>query len=115
VFLLIVNFLLLVVGCFLDNIAAMIMLAPILAPIAVSYGIDPLHFGFILVMNGVVGMLTPPFGILLFVVCAMAKIPLTVLSRPVLPYVAWQIAVLFLCTYIPPLAIWIPGLLGYIS
>jgi TRAP-type C4-dicarboxylate transport system permease large subunit len=74
-----------------------------------------LHFGVILVMNGVVGMLTPPFGILLFVVCAMAKIPLTVRSRPVLPYVAWQIAVLFLCTYLPPLAIWIPGLLGYIS
>ena len=113
VFLLIVNLLLLVVGCFLDNIAAMIMLAPILAPIAVSFGIDPLHFGFIFVLNGVVGMLTPPFGILLFVVCGIAKIPLTVLSRAVLPYVAWQIAVLFLCTYIPPLAMWIPRLLGY--
>ena len=102
----------LVVGCFLDNIAAMIMLAPILAPIAVSYGIDPLHFGFIFVMNGVIGMLTP-FGILLFVVCGMAKIQLTVLSRAVLPYVAWQMAVLLLCTYIPPLAMWIPRLLGY--
>ena len=115
VFLLVVNLLLLVVGCFLDNIAAMIMLAPILAPIAVSYGIDPLHFGFVFVMNGVVGMLTPPFGVLLFVVCGMARIPLTTLSRAVLPYVAWQIVVLFLCTYVPPVAMWIPRLLGYAS
>jgi C4-dicarboxylate transporter DctM subunit len=115
VFLLIVNLLLLVVGCFLDNIAAMIMLAPILAPIAASYGIDPLHFGFVFVMNGVVGMLTPPFGILLFVVCGIARLPLTTLSRAVLPYVVWQLVVLALCTYIPPLALWIPRLLGYVS
>jgi C4-dicarboxylate transporter DctM subunit len=115
VFLLIVNLLLLLVGCFLDNIAAMIMLVPILAPIATSYGIDPLHFGFVFVMNGVVGMLTPPFGILLFVVCGIARVPLTVLSRAVLPYVAWQIVVLFLCTYVPPVALWIPRLLGYVS
>jgi tripartite ATP-independent transporter DctM subunit len=115
VFLLVVNLLLLVVGCFLDNIAAMIMLAPILAPIAVSYGIDPLHFGFIFVMNGVIGMLTPPFGVLLFVVCGIARISLTDLSRAVLPYVAWQIVVLLLCTYVPPVAMWIPRLLGYAS
>jgi C4-dicarboxylate transporter DctM subunit len=113
VFLLIVNVLLLVVGCFLDNIAAMIMLAPILAPIAVSYGIDPLHFGFVFVMNGVVGMLTPPFGVLLFVVCGVARIPLVDLSRAVVPYVAWQIFVLLLCTYVPPVAMWVPQLLGY--
>ncbi|HSE96446.1 MAG TPA: TRAP transporter large permease [Methylomirabilota bacterium] len=115
VFLLIVNLLLLLVGCFLDNIAAMIMLVPILAPIATSYGIDPLHFGFVFVMNGVIGMLTPPFGILLFVVCGIARVPLTVLSRAVLPYVAWQIVVLSLCTYVPPVALWIPRLLGYVS
>ena len=115
VFLLIVNVLLLIVGTFLDNLATMIMLAPILAPIAVSFGIDPLHFGFIFVLNGVIGMLTPPFGILLFVVCAIARVPLSVLSRAVLPYVAWQIAVLFLCTYVPSVAMWIPRLLGYAS
>jgi C4-dicarboxylate transporter DctM subunit len=115
VFLLIVNLLLLAVGTFLDNIAATIMLAPILAPIAVSYGIDPLHFGFVFVLNGVIGMLTPPFGILLFVVCGIARISFTALSIAVLPYLAWQIVVLFLCTYIPPIAMWIPRLLGYTS
>lgn len=113
VFLLIVNVLMLVVGCLLDNLAAMIMLAPILAPIATTYGIDPLHFGFIFVLNGVIGMLTPPFGIVLFVVCAIARIPLVRLSRAVVPFVAWQVAVLLLCTYVAPVAMWMPKLLGY--
>ena len=113
VFLLIANILLLVVGCFLDNIAAMIMLAPILHPIAISYGIDPLHFGFIFVLNGVVGMLTPPFGIILFVVSAIAKIPVMTLARAVLPFLLWQIVVLLLCSYVPLLVMWLPRLFGY--
>ena len=114
VFLLIVNVLLLIVGCFLDNIAAMIMLAPILAPIATSFGIDPLHFGFIFVLNGTIGMLTPPFGVLLFVVCGISRLPLTTLSWAVLPFVGWNLVVLALCTYVPPVAMWIPRLLGYV-
>ena len=113
VFLLIANLLLLIVGCFLDNIAAMIMLAPILHPIAISYGIDPLHFGFIFVMNGVVGMLTPPFGIILFVVSAIAKIPVMTLAVAALPFLLWQIVVLFLCTYLPFLVLWLPRVFGY--
>ena len=115
VFLLMVNLLLLVVGCLLDNLAAMIMLAPILAPIAASYGIHPLHFGFIFVMNGVIGMLTPPFGIVLFVVCGISRLPLLTVSRAVLPFVSWQLIVLFLCTYIPGVAMWIPEVLGYVK
>ncbi len=115
VFLLMVNLLLLILGCLLDNIAIMIMLVPILAPIATTYGIHPLHFGFIFVMNGVIGMLTPPFGIVLFVVCAISRIPLTTLSRHVFPFVVWQVAVLLVCTYIPPVAMWIPQLLGYVK
>lgn len=113
VFFLMVNILLLIVGCLLDNLAAMIMLAPILAPIAASYGIHPLHFGFIFVMNGVVGMLTPPFGIILFVVCGISRLPLMTVSRAVLPFVYWQLIVLFLCTYIPSVPMWIPQVLGY--
>jgi tripartite ATP-independent transporter DctM subunit len=113
VFLLIANILLLIVGCFLDNIAAMIMLGPILHPIALSYGIDPLHFGFIFVMNGVVGMLTPPFGIILFVVSAIAKIPVMTLAWAAFPFLLWQIVVLFLCTYVPFLVMWLPRLFGY--
>jgi tripartite ATP-independent transporter DctM subunit len=113
VFLLIVNILLLIVGCLIDNIVAMIMLAPILAPIAKTYGIDPLHFGFIFVMNGVLGLLTPPFGLVLFVICAIARIPLLRLSKAVLPFLAWQVVVLMICTYVPVLVVGLPHFFGY--
>jgi C4-dicarboxylate transporter DctM subunit len=113
VFLLIVNILLLIVGALIDNIVAMIMLAPILAPIAKSYGIDPLHFGFIFVMNGVLGLLTPPFGMVLFVICAIARMPLLRLSKAVVPFLVWQIIVLLICTYVPVLVIGLPHFFGY--
>ncbi len=113
IFLLIVNILLLIIGALIDNIVAMIMLAPILAPIAKSYGIDPLHFGFIFVMNGVLGLLTPPFGIVLFVICAIARLPLLRLSKAVLPFLIWQIVVLFICTYVPVLVVGLPHMFGY--
>lgn len=113
VFLLIVNILLLIVGALIDNIVAMIMLAPILAPIAKSYGVDPLHFGFIFVMNGVLGLLTPPFGMVLFVICAIARMPLLRLSRAVVPFLIWQVVVLLLCTYIPVLVVGLPHFFGY--
>jgi C4-dicarboxylate transporter DctM subunit len=113
VFLLLVNILLLIVGCFIDNVVAMIMLAPILAPIAKSYGIDPLHFGFIFIMNGVLGLLTPPFGLVLFVTCAISKISLLSLSKAVLPFLYWQIVVLLLCTYIPVLVVGLPHYFGF--
>ena len=113
VFLLMVNILLLILGCFMDNLAIMIMVAPILAPIAGTYGIHPLHFGFVFVLNGVLGLLTPPFGMLLFVVCAIAKIPLMTLARAVFPFLVWQLVVLFLATYIPAVAMWVPKMFGY--
>lgn len=113
VFLLIVNILLLIVGALIDNIVAMIMLAPILAPIAKSYGVDPLHFGFIFVMNGVLGLLTPPFGMVLFVICAIARMPLLRLSKAVVPFLIWQVVVLLLCTYIPVLVVGLPHFFGY--
>jgi tripartite ATP-independent transporter DctM subunit len=113
IFLLIVNVLLLIVGCLIDNVVAMIMLAPILAPIAKSYGIDPLHFGFIFVMNGVLGLLTPPFGLVLFVISAIAKISIPSLSRAVLPFLAWQVVVLLICTYVPVVVVGLPHFFGY--
>lgn len=113
IFLLIVNVLLLVVGCLIDNVVAMIMLAPILAPIAKTYGIDPLHFGFIFVMNGVLGLLTPPFGLVLFVICAISKISVLSLSRAVLPFLIWQIVVLAVCTYVPVVVVGLPHFFGY--
>jgi C4-dicarboxylate transporter DctM subunit len=73
IFLLIINIFLLIVGCLMDLSAAMIMLVPILAPIALTYGVDPLHFGFIVTLNLTIGLLTPPVGAILFVVCGISK------------------------------------------
>lgn len=113
VFLLIVNIFLLIVGCLLDNVAAMIMIAPILAPIAAQFGIDPLHFGFVFVLNSVIGLLTPPVGAVLFVVSGISKAPIERVARESLPFLLWQIFVLFLVTYVPFVAIGLPHLLGY--
>ena len=113
VFLLVVNLFLLLVGCLMETAAALIMLVPILAPIAASYGIHPLHFGFLVVMNLVIGLLTPPVGVCLFVCCGIANISLERLVRAVWPHLVWQIIVLALVTYFPELALWIPRLFGY--
>jgi C4-dicarboxylate transporter DctM subunit len=113
VFLLIVNIFLLIVGCLMDLSAAVIMLVPILAPIAVGYGVDPLHFGFIVVLNLTIGLLTPPVGAILFVVCGISKMSLERLVRSIWPYLVWQLAVLFLVTYVPWFCVWLPRLLGY--
>jgi TRAP-type C4-dicarboxylate transport system permease large subunit len=113
VFLLLVNVFLLIVGCLLDNIAAMIMIAPILAPIAAKYGIDPLHFGFMFVLNSVIGLLTPPVGAILFTVCGIAKAPIERVAKETLPLLLWQIVVLFLVTYFPVVALGLPHLFGY--
>jgi len=113
VFLLIVNIFLLIVGCLLDLSAAIIMFVPILAPIALIYGIDPLHFGFVVVLNLVIGLLTPPVGVCLFVVAGIARIPLERLVRAVWPFLLWQIAVLILVTYVPVVCTAIPRFFGY--
>jgi len=91
----------------------MIMLVPILAPIALTYGVDTLHFGFIVTLNLTIGLLTPPVGAILFVVCGISKISLERLVRAILPFLLWQIAVLLLVTYVPWFAVWLPRLLGY--
>lgn len=112
-FLLIVNIFLLIVGCLMDLSAAMIMFVPILAPIAMSYGVQPLHFGFVVVLNLVIGLLTPPVGVCLFVAGGIARIPMERLVRAVWPFLLWQIVVLLLVTYIPAVSMLIPKLFGY--
>lgn len=114
VFLLIVNVILLILGCFLDNLAIMIMAAPVLAPVAAQFGIDPLHFGFVFVLNSVVGMLTPPVGAILFTVCGIAQTPIEALSKQVLPFLAWQICVLAIVTFVPSVCLALPRLAGYV-
>jgi len=112
-FLLIVNIFLLIVGCLMETAAALIMLVPILAPIAASYGIDPLHFGFVVVMNLVIGLITPPVGVVLFVVGGLANISMERVVRAVWPHLICQLVVLALVTYFPELSLWVPRTLGY--
>ena len=113
VFNLLVALILFVVGCFLESNAAYIMLVPLLHPIALQYGIDPLHFGFLFVFNLVIGMLTPPVGVVLFVVCGIGKISLGEISRHIWPFVVAMYALLLLCMFFPALVLTLPRALGY--
>ena len=110
--LLIVNILLLVVGCFMEALAAMLILIPILAPAAASYGIDPVQFGVIVVLNLIIGTITPPMGIVLFVVIRIAEISFETMARAILPWLVPLLAVLAAITLWPPLTLWLPGMLS---
>ncbi len=105
-FLLAVNLLLLVVGMFIETSAAILVLAPILTPIAVAYGVDPVHFGLVVVVNLALGMITPPLGVNLFAACAVAKIPVERIVPQLVWFVAAVFAALMLITYIPALSLW---------
>lgn len=100
-----VNAALFFIGMFVEASAAIIVLAPILAPIAVQFGIDPVHFGTIMVVNLALGMITPPFGVNLFAACTVARIPLERIVRPILPFVAVILVCLTIITYWPPLTL----------
>ncbi|NVK40923.1 MAG: TRAP transporter large permease [Oceanospirillaceae bacterium] len=113
VFMALVMGMLLLVGMFLESNAAYIMLAPLFAPIAVAYGIDPLYFGFLFVLNLVVGMMTPPVGVLLFVMCGISRISIGELLKSVWPFIVLQYAVLALCWIFPDIVTALPRALGY--
>ena len=113
VFLVLVALILFVVGMFLESNAAYIMLVPLLHPIALKFGIDPLHFGFLFVFNLVIGMLTPPVGVVLFVVCGIARISLGELTRHVWPFIALMYALLIVCMFVPQLVLTVPRMMGY--
>ena len=101
VFLLIINVVLLLMGIFLEPIPLILMLMPILAPLAGNYGLDPVHFGLIVLLNSLLGMLTPPVGGVLFVVSAIAKVRLEDLSREILPFVIASVIILIIITLLP--------------
>jgi len=110
---LLVALLLFFVGMFMESNAAYIMLVPLLHPIAIALGLDPLHFGFLFVLNLVIGMLTPPVGVVLFVVCGVTKIAMRDLVRACWPFIAYMYGVLLVCMFFPPLVTWLPRKLGY--
>lgn len=110
-FLLLVNIFLLIIGTFMDASASLILLAPILAPIAVGYGVDPVHFGIIMCMNLVIGHATPPMGLCLFIGCKIGKLPLDKGGKAILPYVLGEVLVLLLVTYFPWFSSFLPALM----
>ncbi|MGE0719175.1 MAG: TRAP transporter large permease [Alphaproteobacteria bacterium] len=112
-FLILVNVLLLIVGCLIEGMAAMIVLVPILAPIASHLGIDPIHFAMVVVLNLMIGLLTPPMGLCLFVVDGIAKVGIARLMRQVWPLLLAEIVVLGLVTFVPALSTALPRGLGY--
>jgi C4-dicarboxylate transporter DctM subunit len=107
VVLLVINLFLLFVGCFLDPASALIMLTPLLAPVAASLGVDPIHFGVIVVMNLTIGTFHPPFGLNIFVCQALFKTPSATLYAGLVPFVALAVVALLLVTYIPAISLWI--------
>jgi tripartite ATP-independent transporter DctM subunit len=104
-FLLLVNLFLLVVGMFMETFAAIVILGPILAPIAVGYGVDPIHFGLIMIVNLAVGMVTPPVGVNLFIACGIARVSMEQLMRPLAVFLVVLIANLMVITYVPSLSL----------
>jgi C4-dicarboxylate transporter, DctM subunit len=105
VFLLIVNLFLFVVGMFMETFAALIILAPVLAPVALQLGIDPVHFGLIMIVNLAIGMVTPPVGVNLFVACGIANVTMEQLMRPLLVFLAVLIIDMLIITYVPWLSL----------
>jgi len=111
VFLLIINVLLFIVGMFFDSGAAILILAPILAPVAITYGIDPVHFGIVMIVNLAMGMITPPFGVNLFMVSQVANISIEKLMKYTVLFVGVMILNILLLSYIPQISLWLPELL----
>jgi len=106
-FLLGVNLALFIIGMFIETSAAIIVLAPILAPVAVHFGIDPVHFGIVMVVNLALGMITPPFGVNLFAACTVAKISLDRVITQLIPFVLVVLACLMVITYVPQISLFL--------
>ncbi len=110
-FLLMANALMLLVGCFMEALAAMLILIPILVPAAVAYGIDPVQFGVIMVLNLILGTIHPPIGVVLFVVTRIANVSFETMSRAILPWLVPLLVVLLAISLWPPLTLWLPGMI----
>jgi tripartite ATP-independent transporter DctM subunit len=111
VLLLLVNVFLLIVGCFLETVAAITILVPVLLPIMVKAGVDPVHFGLIMVFNLMIGLLTPPVGMVLFVLARVARVSVERVAAAVYPFLLPLVVVLLVITYFPDLVMWLPTVL----
>jgi len=114
-FIITINIIFLIVGTFMDQNPAILILAPVFAPIAVHLGIEPIHFGIIVIMNLVIGLITPPLGQNLFIVAPLAGVTFEKLAKEIFVFLLVEIGVLMLVSYIPFVSLWIPKALGYVS
>jgi TRAP-type C4-dicarboxylate transport system permease large subunit len=115
VFLLLANILILFVGCFIDTIAAITILVPILLPIVLKLGIDPIHFGLIMTLNLMVGLLHPPLGMVLFVLARISKLSVERTTIAILPWLVPLLGALVAITYIPAITLWLPRTMGLVK
>ncbi len=113
-FLILVNLLMLFVGCFLDTIAAITILVPILLPLVKQFGIDPVHFGLIMTLNLMIGLLHPPLGMVLFVLSRVARLSVERTTMAIIPWLVPLIIALLLITFIPAITLWLPTEMGLI-
>ncbi len=113
VILIIINLILLFVGVFMDMTPAVLIFTPIFLPIVTDIGIDPIHFGIIMIMNLCIGLCTPPVGSVLFVGCGVANLSIQKVIRPLLPLFIVMIIVLVIVTYVPELSLWVPRWFGF--
>ena len=112
-FLLVANVILLALGCFLEGTTILLVILPVMLPTAQALGIDPVHFGVVAVVNIMLGLVTPPYGLLLFMMVKIADVSLTELVKEVMPFLVVMIGALALITYVPDLVLFLPRLLGY--
>lgn len=112
-FLILVNVILLILGCVLEGTTILLVIVPVLLPTAKALGIDMIHFGVVAVFNIMLGLITPPYGLLLFIMTNIAKVPLRDLVRDVLPFLWAMIAALALITFVPETVLWLPRAMGY--
>ena len=110
---LLINIILLMVGVFMDMTPAVLIFTPIFLPIVTALGIDPIHFGIIMVLNLSVGLCTPPVGSVLFIGCSVAGLSIDQVIKPLIPMFISMIVVLLLVTYIPEIALWLPATFGF--
>ena len=108
---LIITAIVLVIGCFMETIAAITILTPVLLPVAITLGLDPVHFGIIMILNLMIGLLTPPVGLVLYVLSKVADVPFEKCVVATAPFLIPLIIVLLLLTFVPELSMWLPTLL----
>jgi len=112
-FLILINVILLVLGCFLEGTAILLIIVPVFVPTAMALGIDMVHFGIVVVVNIMLGLITPPYGLLLFIMTNIAGVPLRHIVRDVMPFLFAMIAALILVTFVPEISLWLPRRFGY--